>query len=67
MADNENIEIELDLQILARELAKNKAFIRLIALEIRNSQTKDVRRMGNLYGTTAQRPATPPATQRRLS
>jgi len=64
---NENIEIELDLKILARELAKNKAFIKLLANEIRISQTKDVRRMGNLYGHTAQQPAPKPASKRRLS
>jgi len=64
---NENIEIELDLKILARELAKNKAFIKLLANEIRISQTKDVRRMGNLYGSKADKPKPAPTTKRRLS
>jgi len=67
MANNENIVVNLDIAILVRELVANKAFIKALALEIRNAQTKDSRRMGNLYGTSAQRPATKPATKGRLS
>ena len=67
MAENENIVVNLDIAILVRELVKNKAFIKALAIEIRNAQTKDSRRMQNLYGTTAQRPSPKPATKGRLS
>jgi uncharacterized protein (DUF305 family) len=67
MANNENIVVNLDIAILVRELVANKAFIKALALEIRNAQTKDSRRMQNLYGTTAQRPSPKPATKGRLS
>jgi len=67
MAENENIVVNLDIAILVRELVNNKAFIKALAIEIRNAQTKDSRRMQNLYGTTAQRPSPKPATKGRLS
>jgi len=67
MDENENIVVNLDIAILVRELVNNKAFIKALAIEIRNAQTKDSRRMQNLYGTTAQRPSPKPATKGRLS
>ena len=67
MNENENIVVNLDIAILVRELVNNKAFIKALAIEIRNAQTKDSRRMQNLYGTTAQRPSPKPATKGRLS
>ena len=63
----ENVEIEIDLTILARKLIASPAFVKALAKEIRLAQTKDVRRMGNLYGTTAQSKPAPPTTKMRLN
>jgi len=62
----ENVEIEIDLTVLARKLATNPAFIKVVAEAIRISQTKQVRSMGNLYGHTAQQQKPAPTTKRRL-
>jgi len=62
----ENVEIEIDLTVLARKLATNPAFIKAVAEAIRISQTKQVRSMGNLYGHAAQQQKPAPTTKRRL-
>jgi len=62
----ENVEIEIDLAVLARKLINNPAFIAAIAKEIRIAQTKQVRSMGNLYGHAAQQQKPAPTTKRRL-
>ena len=62
----ENVEIEIDLTVLARKLATNPAFIKVVAEAIRISQTKQVRSMGNLYGHAAQQQKPAPTTKRRL-
>ena len=49
----ENVEIDIDLTVLAHKLVSNPAFIKAVAEAIRISQTKQVRSMGNLYGHTA--------------
>jgi len=64
---NETWNITIDASVIAKALVNNKAFIKALAIEIRNAQTKDSRRMQNLYGTTAQRPSPKPATKGRLS
>ena len=65
--DDTNWEIEIDLDLLAQKLATHPAFVKALAMHVRNAQTKDVRRMGNLYGTTAQSKPAPPTTKRRLN
>lgn len=62
-----NNDLEIDAGILADAIAKDPAFIKAVAMAIRTAQTKDARRMGNLYGSNAQRPTPPPTTKRRLS
>jgi hypothetical protein len=62
----ENVEIDIDLTVLARKLVDNPAFIKAVAEAIRISQTKQVRSMGNLYGHAAQQQKPAPTTKRRL-
>jgi hypothetical protein len=50
-----NIDIEIDLDVLAKALASDPAFIRLISNKVRKELTKDVRTMGNLFGKWAGR------------
>lgn len=59
--NNQNIEINIDLEVLASRLAKDPVFIQAIAKEVRNQMTKDVRWMGNLFAKWAstQPPAKP--------
>jgi len=52
--NQQNIEIEIDLTVLAEKLVGNPAFIAAIAKAVRDQLTKDVRTMGNLYGNKAQ-------------
>ena len=61
MAQNEKIDINIDLDVLASRLAKDPAFIAAISKEVRNQMTKDVRWMGNLFAKWAstQPPAKP--------
>ena len=53
--ENQDWTINLDLGIVSDHLANNPDFIKAIAIEVRNQLTKDVRRMGNLYGSQAQK------------
>ena len=59
--NNQKIEINIDLEVLASRLAKDPVFIQAIAKEVRNQMTKDVRWMGNLFAKWAstQPPAKP--------
>jgi hypothetical protein len=50
-----DIEINIDLDVLAKALASDPAFIRLISNKVRKELTKDVRTMGNLFGKWAGR------------
>jgi hypothetical protein len=50
-----DIEIDIDLDVLAKRLAADPAFIRLISNKVRKELTKDVRTMGNLFGKWAGR------------
>ena len=49
------IEIDIDIALLAKHLAADPAFIRLISNKVRKELTKDVRTMGNLFGKWAGR------------
>jgi len=50
-----DIEIDIDLDVLAKALASDPAFIRLISNKVRKELTKDARTMGNLFGKWAGR------------
>jgi ABC-type antimicrobial peptide transport system permease subunit len=50
-----NIEIEIDIALLAARLAADPDFIRLISNKVRKELTKDARTMGNLFGKWAGR------------
>ena len=70
MAQNEKIDINIDLEVLASRLVKDPAFINAVAKAIRTQMTSDARKMGNLLGIWAQKqPApvvNPPRATRRL-
>ena len=51
---NQEIDIQIDIRVIAQELANDPAFIAAIAKAVRDQLTKDVRTMGNLYGNKAQ-------------
>jgi len=65
--DDTDWEVDIDLEVLIDALLTSPKFVKSLAILIRNAQTKDSRRMQNLYGTTAQRPSPKPATKGRLS
>jgi hypothetical protein len=50
-----DINIEIDLDVLATRLAADPDFIRLISNKVRKELTKDARTMGNLFGKWAGR------------
>ena len=50
-----DIEIQIDLDVLADKLAKDPKFIRLIANKVRKEQTREVRSTGNVFGKWAGR------------
>jgi len=58
---NQEIDIQIDIRVIAQELANDPAFIAAITKEVRNQMTKDVRWMGNLFAKWAstQPPAKP--------
>ena len=51
---NQEIDIQIDIRVIAQELAKDPTFISAVAKLVRDQLTKDVRTMGNLYGNKAQ-------------
>lgn len=53
-APNE-IEVEIDLDVLANRLAQDPDFIRKVASHVRKQLTKDARNLGNLFGKWAGR------------
>lgn len=63
---NENWVINIDIEQLVAALVNHPTFVKAMAEHVRTTQTKQVRRMGNLYGHTAQKPKPEPATKRRL-
>lgn len=60
-----DMELILDVNSIADILAKNPAFIRAVAQLVTVEQTKQARRVGNLYGKYAQREV-PVATQNQV-
>ena len=63
--NKQNIDINIDLTVLANKLAKDPAFIAAISKEVRNQMTKDVRWMGNLFAKWAQTQPPAPSTRNR--
>ena len=63
--NKQNIEINIDLKVLADRLAKDPAFIAAISKEVRDQMTKDVRWMGNLFAKWAQTQPPAPTTRKR--
>jgi len=63
--NKQNIDINIDLTVLAEKLAKDPAFIAAISKEVRNQMTKDVRWMGNLFAKWAQTQPPAPSTRKR--
>jgi len=59
--NEQNIEIEIDLKVLAERLEKDPAFVAAVSKLVRDQMTKDVRWMGNLFAKWAstQPPAKP--------
>jgi len=59
--ENQEIDIRIDVTLLAKALANDPAFIAAITKAVRDQMTKDVRWMGNLFAKWAstQPPAKP--------
>jgi hypothetical protein len=51
---DENWNIVIESSLIAEALANDPAFIAAITKAVRDQMTKDVRKMGNLYGNKAQ-------------
>ena len=58
---NQEIDIQIDIRVIAQELANDPAFIAAVTKGVRDQMTKDVRWMGNLFAKWAstQPPAKP--------
>ena len=56
MASEFDVEVDFDLTALRDMLVKDPAFIRAVAVEIRNEMIKGARRTGDSMGKWAQRP-----------
>ena len=65
--NKQNIDINIDLTVLADKLASNPAFIAAISKEVRNQMTKDVRWMGNLFAKWASTQPPAPTTRKRVN
>jgi len=65
--ENQNWTINLDLGIIAEDLAKDPAFIAAISKEVRNQMTKDVRWIGNLFAKWASTQPPIPPTKKRVN
>ena len=62
---NQEIDIQIDLKLIAQELANDPAFIAAISKQVRDQMTKDVRWMGNLFAKWAQTQPPAPTTRKR--
>ena len=50
--NNQEINIEIEMALLARALVQDATFMALVSIMVRNMLTKYVRRMGNLFSNT---------------
>ena len=62
---NQEIDIQIDIRVIAQELANDPDFIAAITKEVRNQMTKDVRWMGNLFAKWASTQPPAPTTRKR--
>jgi hypothetical protein len=53
-ANDQEININLDIDMLAKALFNDQGFIIAVAEAVRKQMTKDARRTGNLFGQWAQ-------------
>jgi len=60
-------EIQFSTQDIVEALIQNPAAMRLLGIGVRDIQTKQVRRMGNLYAHRAQVRPAPKPTKTRLT
>jgi hypothetical protein len=65
--NKQNIDINIDLTVLAEKLAANPAFIEAVSKEVRIQMTKDVRWMGNLFSKWASTNPPAPTTRNRIN
>ena len=65
--ENQNWTINLDLGIIAEDLAKDPAFIAAVTKGVRDQMTKDVRWMGNLFAKWASTNIPAPTTKKRVN
>ena len=63
--NKQNIEIEIDLKVLAERLEKDPAFVAAVSKLVRDQMTKDVRWMGNLFAKWASTQPPAPTTRKR--
>ena len=61
----QNIEIEIDLKVLAERVEKDPAFVAAVSKLVRDQMTKDVRWMGNLFAKWASTQPPAPTTRKR--
>ena len=64
---NQEINIEISTALIAQALANDPDFIAAIAKAVRDQQTKDARKMGNLYSKWAQTTPPAPTTRNRIN
>jgi len=55
MTDNNDININIDIAVIAKALADDPDFIKSISNKVRVDLTKHARNMGNLFGKWAGR------------
>lgn len=60
-------EIQFSTQDIIETLIQNPSAMRLLGIAVRDIQTKQVRRIGNLYGHRAQIKKPPTPTKTRLT
>ena len=63
--NEQNIEIEIDLKVLAERLENDPAFVAAVSKLVRDQMTKDVRWMGNLFAKWASTQPPAPTTRKR--
>ena len=62
---NQEIDIQIDIRVIAQELANDPAFIAAVTKGVRDQMTKDVRWMGNLFAKWASTQPPAPTTRKR--
>lgn len=48
-----NVDVDIDINTIVEALLANERFINSVASKIRKAQTRDARRLGNLFGPWA--------------